>query len=533
MRKFILSTIGIILVVFANSCVKSTTTNNINDTPQADTLVGNRVVMRIQKEGYFDRIYSKMATDTIDYPVELIKKEKSDFVTFEKFNSKDGATIIVDGASVTIPESSLMKSDGSDYDGLVNISVVYLSPSKNIQPLMPGADLMAITANGDTTPLISYGMINVEMTSENGENLQLKNGREATLKYPTPKGFALYDTIPLWYFNEDNGLWIEDGYSVKQGDEYIGYVKHFTWWNCDIKLDNGARIRVQLKNYPYPIASIHAGADSLVVSVMAEIFQTNMFPNRPFSIAGVQMPPLKPKGFLDTCIVFNKIVLKDVEGNKLPSVKFKINNVLYQTDTNGEYSVPLEMNKKTDIRFQNYETETITKENFDDNGICTVVCKPIREKGIQPNNRNIVAKRVESKGQDSLKIKMSEAEEYDDKKDTTEWDDKQLFGQNGRTFERIMPTNLSKNIKYPEECTEKLIQGVVWVSFYIETDGNVSDVKVEKSTQRKGGRDITENKDKEFELLEQEAVRCMKLEKFPSRSRRTRVTLPVTFRLSE
>lgn len=128
---------------------------------------------------------------------------------------------------------------------------------------------------------------------------------------------------------------------------------------------------------------------------------------------------------------------------------------------------------------------------------------------------------------------MSEAEEYDDKKDTTEWDDKQLFGKNGSTFERIIPPNLSKNIKYPTECIEKLIQGVVWVSFYIETDGTVSNLKVEKSTQRKGGRDITENKDKEFELLEQEAVRCMKLEKFQSRSRRTRVTLPVTFRLSE
>lgn len=530
MRKYLTPIIGIILA-FVNSCADSAKSINENAESGVDTIVGNRIVKRIQKEGYFDRIYSKMASDTLDYPIELIKKESSDFVKLEKFNSEDGTTVFVDGASVTIPKASLVKSDGSDYNGMVDIAVVYLSPSKNILPLMPGADLMALAANGDTTPLISYGMINVEMTDETGGKLQLKNGSEAILKYPAPKGFTLHDTIPLWYFNEDNGLWIEDGYSVKQGDEYIGSVKHFTWWNCDIKLENGAKIRIRLKNYPYSIASIHAGTDSLVIWGMNEIFQSNMFPNRQFSIAGVQMPPLKPKGFLDTSIVFNKIVLKDVEGNKLPSVKFKINNVLYQTDTTGEYSVPLEMNKKTEIRFQSYETETITKENFDDNGVCTVICKSIREKGSQSNNRNIVAKRVELEGQDSSKIKMSEAEEYDEKKDTTGWDDKQLFGQNGRTFERIVPTY--KNIKYPVECQEKGIQGVVWVSFYIETDGTVSDLKVEKSTQKKGGWDIIENKDKEFKLLEQEAVRCMKLEKFQSRSRRTRVTLPVTFRLSE
>ena len=37
-----------------------------------DTLIGNRCVLRIQKEGYFDRIYSKKATDTINYPIQLI-----------------------------------------------------------------------------------------------------------------------------------------------------------------------------------------------------------------------------------------------------------------------------------------------------------------------------------------------------------------------------------------------------------------------------------------------------------------------------
>ncbi|MBP5525008.1 MAG: hypothetical protein J6Y11_05325, partial [Paludibacteraceae bacterium] len=151
-----------------------------------DTLIGNRHVLRIQKDGYFDRIYSKMVSDTLNYPIQLIKKEQSNFVALKKFNANEGIIIEVNGATVTIPESSLAKSDGSDYNGTVDISVVYLSPTESpaMEPLMPGADLMAIANDGDTVPLISYGMVNVEMSDEDGNPLQLKDGCEAYLKYP-------------------------------------------------------------------------------------------------------------------------------------------------------------------------------------------------------------------------------------------------------------------------------------------------------------------------------------------------------------
>ncbi|MBP5703590.1 MAG: energy transducer TonB [Paludibacteraceae bacterium] len=576
MRRLFSHIIGIILAVIANSCVDSNT-NRPKEAPHTstpisgkiydengnvlngatvlsgnsqattdssghfdinvDTIIGNRYVLRIKKDGYFDRIYSKMVCDTMDYSIQLIKKETSDFVSFGKFKSEEGATVMVNGASVTIPKSGLVKRDGNDYSGMVNITVVYLSPSKNIYPLMPGADLMALAANGDTTPLISYGMINVEMTDVTGEMLQLKNGCEALLKYPAPKGFTVHDTIPLWYFNEENGLWVEDGYSVKHGNEYVGFVKHFTWWNCDIKLSNGAKIRCRLKNYPYNNASIYAAPDSIQAWVFNEIFQSNIFANRPFSIASVQMPALKPGEILDTCISFNKIVLLDIEGKTLEYVKFKINDVIYRTDKNGSFSVPLDMNKNTTIKFQDYETETITKDNFDANGVCFVVCKQLKTHDIKNKNQ---------KAKDSVNSTLKSKETAIISKDTNnikgktedDWSEEKVFNAGGisRT-QRFVWEKLPVN--YPAKCMESGIQGVVYINITIEPDGTTSNPEIVKSIQRKGIKGpIVEPKDEDFKLLEEEAIRAVKLSKFRTGddydySNRPRIVMPITFKLSD
>lgn len=576
MRRLFSHIIGIILAVIANSCVDSNT-NRPEEAPHTstpicgkiydengnvlngatvlsgnsqattdssghfdinvDTIIGNRYVLRIKKDGYFDRIYSKMVCDTMDYPIQLIKKEPSDFVSFGKFKSEEGATVMVNGASVTIPKAGLVKRDGNDYNGMVNITVVYLSPSKNIYPLMPGSDLMALAANGDTTPLISYGMINVEMTDVTGEMLQLKNGCEALLKYPVPEGFTVHDTIPLWYFNEESGLWVEEGYSVKHDDEYVGSVRHFTWWNCDIKLENGARLRCRLINYPYNNASIYAAPDSIQAWVFNEILRSNIFANRPFSIASVQMPALKPGEILDTCILFNKIVLLDVEGKTLGNVKFKINDVIYRTDKNGSFSVPLDMNKNTTIKFQNYETETITKDNFDADGVCVIVCKQLKTHDIKNKNQ---------KAKDSVNPMSKSKETEFVPKDTNnikgntenEWSEEKVFNAGGisRT-QRFVWEKLPVN--YPAKCMESGIQGVVYINITIEPDGTTSNPEIVKSIQRKGIKGpIVEPKDEDFKLLEEEAIRAVKLSKFRTGddydySNRPRIVMPITFKLSD
>ena len=88
--------------------------------------------------------------------------------------------------------------------------------------------------------------------------------------------------------------------------------------------------------------------------------------------------------------------------------------------------------------------------------------------------------------------------------------------------DRKLMEYLSENIRYPEECEEICVQGRVIVSFIVEKDGSISNVKVAKSLAP---------------LLDKEAVRVVSgMPKWiPGRQNgvavRVKYIIPVTFRL--
>ena len=82
-------------------------------------------------------------------------------------------------------------------------------------------------------------MVAVELESPSGEKLQVKSGSVATLTTPIPLSTrsSAPATIPLWYVDPSTGLWKEEGTASKQGNNYVGTVKHFTYWNCDLPVE--------------------------------------------------------------------------------------------------------------------------------------------------------------------------------------------------------------------------------------------------------------------------------------------------------
>jgi hypothetical protein len=113
---------------------------------------------------------------------------------------------------------------------------------------MPG-DLLGITINNEERILQSFGMLSIEMNDAAGEKLQLAPGKTATIHLPIPPNLQAKApaTIPLWYFDENKGLWKEEGSANKTGNNYTGTVSHFSFWNCDLPA-NYVKLTVTFKN---------------------------------------------------------------------------------------------------------------------------------------------------------------------------------------------------------------------------------------------------------------------------------------------
>jgi hypothetical protein len=194
----------------------------------------NATLVKADKTGYFPAFRSFSATSgTNQVVIKLIKKNLGG--TVDAVNG--GNVSLNNGTKISLPANGIVKASGnSSYTGTVNVYAVYIDPTAtDILDRVPGS-FMANDKDGKRVLLSSYGMMAVELESSAGEKLQVKQGSTATLTSPIPAAAQATApaTIPLWYVDEATGLWKEEGIATKQGNNYVGTVKHFSYWNCDI-----------------------------------------------------------------------------------------------------------------------------------------------------------------------------------------------------------------------------------------------------------------------------------------------------------
>ena len=207
---------------------------------------GDRTILKFKKAGYTDIVRAMPKVENGMWRVEMIPDGNTRSTSFTA--SQGGSVTITRSVWVDNQSKQLeMKVDlpkaykdakGNTYTGQVNAKMAYISPDDtNFSEVMPGGDLAAIRTDGSDAQLISYGMTGVELTDANGNEVKIAEGSEATVTFPIPTSMAAsaatLDEIPLWSFDEEKGIWVEEGVAKKQGDAYVGKVKHFSWWNLD------------------------------------------------------------------------------------------------------------------------------------------------------------------------------------------------------------------------------------------------------------------------------------------------------------
>lgn len=194
-------------------------------------------LIKVLANNYFDQFRNlkpRTAHDNV-VDIQMIPKVYSAF-----FEAADGGTVQVEnGGSVVFQPNSLVDEEGEPYSGQVIIASTYLDPTDIALPsYMPGSNA-AIDLEGNEVAMISYGMIGIEILSNNGEALQIGPDYTAQITFPVADAQMSHapETMPLWYFDEGTGLWYEEASATKTGNTYTADVKHFSFWNCDIPVE--------------------------------------------------------------------------------------------------------------------------------------------------------------------------------------------------------------------------------------------------------------------------------------------------------
>lgn len=174
--------------------------------------------------------------------------------------------------ALNIPAAAFMTTDGQAYTGTVRADVRYFDPTDpECLDTFPG-NFSGIQTDGSTTMFESYGFVSASFrnASDPSQELQLAEGKEAELIAPIPYSLLenAPDTMPLWYYDEETGNWMEEGLASKVGSYYVGNVSHFSYWNFDhpVVVDDQATLtgKVTAADRDDPIAGAQVVATGVV-----------------------------------------------------------------------------------------------------------------------------------------------------------------------------------------------------------------------------------------------------------------------------
>ncbi|MEM5566065.1 hypothetical protein WNY78_13165 [Psychroserpens sp. AS72] len=196
----------------------------------------NFAYIKAYKDGYVNgsRVVVPKTDGVNRINIVLLEKEVTAII-----NSGESSVVSLPNGVKVGFNGDFMTSDGSPYNGQVEVVLHSVVPNSNSNfAQMPGS-LFAQTTTNAAVGLESYGMFSVNLLSPSGEQLNISENSSASITFPIDSNQldSAPDTIPLWYFDETVGYWKEEGQAIKSNNKYFGLVSHFSWWNCDLPYD--------------------------------------------------------------------------------------------------------------------------------------------------------------------------------------------------------------------------------------------------------------------------------------------------------
>lgn len=200
--------------------------------PRADD---NRYVINAEKFGYVPLSIVHVGNAIEELDLTLQEPERFEIDPEQAIEVKDRR-----GTAISIPAGSLVDADGKPAKGPLQLFVYTYDLT---QEEMVG-DMSGINRDGKLVSMESAGAFFAHFSDDEGNKYNLAPDAQAQISIPVDQSARFPDAMPLWSYEKEKGLWIEEGRAVQKGDRYVGEVSHFSFWNFDVEKREPACIQL-------------------------------------------------------------------------------------------------------------------------------------------------------------------------------------------------------------------------------------------------------------------------------------------------
>ncbi len=107
-------------------------------------------------------------------------------------------------------------------------------------------DMSGTNTDGEMVSMESAGAFYASFEDDAGDEYNLAEGAEAEISIPADEPNT-EEVLTVWSYNEETGLWEEEGDAVYENGQYVAKVSHFSYWNFDYEKRTPACIKLDIE----------------------------------------------------------------------------------------------------------------------------------------------------------------------------------------------------------------------------------------------------------------------------------------------
>jgi len=178
-----------------------------------NTNLSGKAILSFLKESFVP-IHKSIVLGESDLTLDAVLFKENNFV---KVDLNKNINAEMDKAALRASANSFVIK-GTDTKAIdAQVSLTSFDPTSEVDVQAFPGDFEGELKTGEVTAIESFGFAKVQVENSKGEKLDLAKGEEATLKIPISANQiqSSPETIPLWYFDEVKGTWVEKGIAKK------------------------------------------------------------------------------------------------------------------------------------------------------------------------------------------------------------------------------------------------------------------------------------------------------------------------------